>query len=220
MKKTFLLLTFIFSLTITAQHNRRDGNRIGISAGITQTSLNTSSFNTKPESGWMAGMAVRGNYYNDSSMIFGMQFFENNFAVETAKPLSGAIEQVKYKAMGVQIRLLYSYNVVKNHVSIDLGPVLQVNDKLKIDSKSELNTIVGKPLLTAKDITDVTKFNGNIYAGISAGTKRIRAVISYQYGLNNFLNNLNKTEEMTLKNNNSDFKGHLGIISGQLLFNL
>ena len=80
MKKTFLLLTFIFSLTITAQHNRRDGNRIGISAGITQTSLNTSSFNTKPEPGWMAGMAVRGNDYNDSSMMFGMQLFENNVA--------------------------------------------------------------------------------------------------------------------------------------------
>ncbi len=219
MKKIFLVLTFIFSLTITAQHSRRDGNRIGIMGGITQTTLTTSNFVSKPANGWVAGMAVRGNYYNDFSAIFGMQFFENNIIVPTTKPLSLASEDVNFKTMGVQIRLLASYNLIKNHLSLDFGPVLQINDKLKINSKSELNNVTGT-LLTAKEITDVTKLNGNAYVGISAGTKRIRAVVNYQYGLNNFLNNLNNKEELKLKNNNSNFKGHLGIISGQVLFNL
>jgi hypothetical protein len=219
MKKIFLVLTFIFSLTITAQHSRRDGNRIGIMGGITQTTLTTSNFVSKPANGWVAGMAVRGNYYNDFSAIFGMQFFENNIIVPTTKPLSLASEDVNFKTMGVQIRLLASYNLIKNHLSLDFGPVLQINDKLKINSKSELNNVTGT-LLTAKEITDVTKLNGNAYVGISAGTKRIRAVVNYQYGLNNFLNNLNNNEELKLKNNNSNFKGHLGIISGQVLFNL
>jgi hypothetical protein len=219
MKKIFLVLTFIFSLTITAQHSRRDGNRIGIMGGITQTTLTTSNFVSKPANGWVAGMAVRGNYYNDFSAIFGMQFFENNIIVATTKPLSLASEDVNFKTMGVQIRLLASYNLIKNHLSLDFGPVLQINDKLKINSKSELNNVTGT-LLTAKEITDVTKLNGNAYVGISAGTKRIRAVVNYQYGLNNFLNNLNNNEELKLKNNNSNFKGHLGIISGQVLFNL
>ena len=201
-----------------AQYNRRDGNRIGIMGGITQTSLKTSNFVTKPESGWVGGLSVRGNYYDNFSAIFGMQFFENHFSVETLTPLLNKVD-VDYKTMGVQIRLLASYNLIKDHVSIDFGPVLQVNDKLKIDSKSELNNVVGT-FLTAKEITDVTKINGNAYVGISAGTKRIRAVVNYQYGLNNFLNNLNKSEELKLKNNNSNFKGNLGIISGQLLFNL
>ncbi|SFB08867.1 hypothetical protein SAMN05660845_1536 [Flavobacterium swingsii] len=219
MKKIFLVLTFIFSLTITAQHSRRDGNRIGIMGGITQTTLTTSNFASKPANGWVAGMAVRGNYYNDFSAIFGMQFFENNIIVATTKPLSLASEDVNFKTMGVQVRLLASYNLIKNHLSLDFGPVLQINDKLKINSKSELNNVTGT-LLTAKEITDVTKLNGNAYVGISAGTKRIRAVVNYQYGLNNFLNNLNNNEELKLKNNNSNFKGHLGIISGQVLFNL
>lgn len=187
--------------------------------GITQTTLTTSNFASKPANGWVAGMAVRGNYYNDFSAIFGMQFFENNIIVATTKPLSLASEDVNFKTMGVQVRLLASYNLIKNHLSLDFGPVLQINDKLKINSKSELNNVTGT-LLTAKEITDVTKLNGNAYVGISAGTKRIRAVVNYQYGLNNFLNNLNNNEELKLKNNNSNFKGHLGIISGQVLFNL
>lgn len=217
MKQLLFIFVFICSFSLSAQYRNKDGNRIGIMAGITQTALKTANFATKPGTGWIGGLSVRGNYYNNFSAVFGMEFFENNFSVATAKGL--VLEEVDMKSMGVQIRLLASYNLVKDHVSLDFGPVLQVNDKLKINSKSELNTVSGT-LLTAKEITDVTKINGNLYAGISAGTRRVRAVVYYQYGFTNFLNNLNKDQTLKVKNNNSSFKGNLGIISGQLLFNL
>lgn len=218
MKKTLITALLLVSITVFAQHGYRDGNRIGMYAGVNQTTLMTSDFNTKPELGWAAGMQVRGNYYNDWSMIFGMQFFENNFSVETISPLLQK-KEVKNKLMGAQIRLLLSYNVVKDHVSIDFGPVLQVNDKLKIDKDSE-NNIVSGTALTAKEITDITKINGNLYFGISAGGKRVRFVANYQYGVNNIMNNLNKKDELKIKNNNTTFSGHTGVISGQVLFNL
>lgn len=220
MKKIIFTIFLIgLSVVANAQYGYRDGNRIGITLGVTQMSLTTNNFKTKPEMGWVGGLAVRGNYYNNFSMLFGMQFTESNFSVET-KPLSSTkIEDVKYTLAAVQVRLLMSYNIVKDHVSIDFGPILQVNGKLRADSKYENNTISGTFLKT-NDILDVTKFNGNFYAGISAGNKRIRAIVCYQYGINNFLNNLNKKEELKIANNNSEFKGHLGIISGQLLFNL
>lgn len=217
MKKTLVSLFCCFTLVAFAQRGYRDGNRIGIYGGINQTSLMTSNFNTKTELGWSAGMQVRGNYYNDFSMIFGMQFSENNFSVETTSPLLQK-QEVKHKIMGAQIRLLLSYNVVKDHVSIDFGPVLQVNDKLKTDSKYKDNLLTGT-LLTVDQIKDVTKLNGNLYFGISAGGKRVRALINYQYGVNNFLNNLNKKDELKILNG-GEFKGNLGIFTGQVLFNL
>ena len=217
MKKIFLLASILFSVSISAQYGRRDGNRIGISGGITQTSLMTSNFNAKAASGWIGGLSVRGNYYNNFSMFFGMQFTESNFSVETTT-ISSQNEEVKYKFLAAQIRLLLSYNIIRDHISIELGPVLQVNDKLKIAADDENNLISGTAL-TAKEIVDVTKINGNIYVGVSAGSKRVKAVLSYQYGLNNFLGNLNQNEELRAKNN-GDFKGHLGIISGQLLFSI
>ncbi len=219
--KKIIFTVFLIGLTVVAnaQYGYRDGNRIGLTLGVTQMSLTTNNFITKPEMGWVGGLAVRGNYYNNFSMLFGMQFSESNFSVET-KPLSSSkIENVKYTLSGVQVRLLMSYNIVKDHVSIDYGPILQVNGKLRTDSKYDSNTISGT-YLNVKDIQDVTKFNGNFYVGVSAGNKRIRAIACYQYGINNFLNNLNKKEELKVANNNSEFKGHLGIISGQLLFNL
>lgn len=218
MKKLSLFLLLTMSFAALAQHGYRDGNRIGIYGGVNQTSLITSDFNTKPELGWAAGMQVRGNYYNNFSMIFGMQFSENNFSVETLSPLLQK-QDVKYKIMGAQIRLLFSYNIVKDHVSLDFGPVLQVNDKLKSEKKYEENIISGTAL-NAKDIADITKINGNLYVGLSAGNRRVRFIANYQFGANNILNNLNKKDELKVKNNNSAFSGHLGILSGQLLFNL
>jgi hypothetical protein len=221
MKKLFLALLFSFGLlTIAhAQYGYRDGNRIGLSAGITQLGLSTSNFTTKPSSGWMGGLSVRGNYYNNFSMIFGMQFTESHFTIASKTPTTLQNTETQFKVMGAQIRLLLSYNIVKDHVSLDFGPVLQVNDKLKIKSTDENNTLNGTPLI-AKDILDVTKVNGNLYLGISAGNKRVRAVAFYQYGVNNFLNHLNQNDALLTKNLGRKFDGHLGLLSAQLLVNL
>ena len=218
MKKILFLLLLTSAFHGHAQYGYRDGNRIGFTGGVTQMSLSTSNFNTRPALGWIGGLSVRGNYYNDFSMIFGMQFTESNFLVETISP-SFKKEDVQYTLSGVQVRLLLSYNVVKDHVSLDFGPVLQVNGKLRIDSKSKENIISGTTL-TANDITDVSKVNGNLYIGISAGNKRLRAIVCYQYGLNNFLNKLNSQSELKVLNNGDSFKAHIGLLSGQILFNL
>lgn len=214
---SLVLLGMIF--TANAQYGYRDGNRIGLSAGITQLSLSTNNFTAKPSSGWMGGLSVRGNYYNNFSMIFGMQFTESHFTIASKTATTLQNTETQYKVMGAQIRLLLSYNLVKDHVSLDFGPVLQVNDKLKLKATDENNSLNGTPLL-AKDILDVTKVNGNLYFGISAGNKRVRAVAFYQYGVNNFLNHLNQNETLLAKNGGKKFDGHLGLLSAQLLFNL
>lgn len=218
MKKSFFtVVLLIFTTTIFAQYQNRDGNRIGISGGVNQSTLYTSNFNSKPGIGYAGGLSVRGNYYNDWSMIFGMQFFVNKFSLETTS--ASLSKETEFSLTGVQIRLLLSYNIVEDHVSFDFGPVLQVNGKMSIDSRDETNLINGT-LLQSKEILDVSKINGNFYAGISAGGKVVRAVIFYEYGFTNVLNKLNSEQGLTLLNNNSKFKGNIGTISGQIIFNL
>ena len=209
----------LMALPAKAQYGYRDGNRIGLTLGVTQLSLSASGFNTKPELGWVGGLAVRGNYYDNFSMIFGMQFTESSFSLETKTPILLKSKDVKYTLSGAQIRLILSYNVIKDVMSIDAGPVLQVNGKLRIKNDDKNNSIPGTALV-ANDITDITKVNGNFYFGLSAGNKRVRAIVCYQFGVNNILNNLNKDDDLKAKNNGDNFKGHIGILSGQILFNL
>jgi hypothetical protein len=56
--------------------------------------------------------------------------------------------------------------------------------------------------------------------GISAGSKTVRAVIFYEYGFINILNKLNKDVTLQALNNGDNFKGNLGCINAQVVFNL
>ena len=214
----FTSIFILFSAISFSQYQNKDGNRIGITAGISQSSLFTDNFNAKPGIGYNGGLSVRGNYYNNWSMIFGMQFFQNTFSLESTS-LTTTLKETEFNVSGAQVRLLLSYNVVKDHVSIDFGPVFQANGNLSTKSTDENNILTGTTL-KASQIEDISKFNGNIYIGISAGNRRLRAVLYYQYGVTNLFNNLNNNDALRVQNGNKDFKGNVGTVSAQILFNL
>ena len=215
MKKSFLSLSILlFTTVLFAQYNYRDGNRIGISGGVNQSTLMGSNFLTKPGNGYAGGLSVRGNYYDNWSMIYGMQFFIDNFSLESSYK-----QDINYSLSGVQVKLLLSYNIIKDHISVDFGPVLQVNGKMSVNGADESKTLYGT-LLKANDIIDVSTINGNAYVGLSAGGKVVRALVFYQYGFSNIFGNLNKQDGLTLLNGNQSFKGNIGTLSGQIIFNL
>jgi len=202
----------MISIAVTAQYNYRDSNRIGISFGVNQFTLNTNDFQTKPGIGWNAGLSMRGNFYDDWDMVYAMQFSENNFSVATT---SGFVsnEDVNYKLSSAQIALQMSFRIIENHLTVEFGPTVQVNGKLKTDFSNENNVISGTTFL-AKDIEDISRFNFYPTVGITGGAKHFRVNISYQYGINNMLGNLNN------KNLGADLKGNAGILNGNLILYL
>ena len=213
MKKLGLSSVFILiSMTVFAQYGYRDSNRIGITFGVNQFTLNTSNFPTTPDMGWNAGLSIRGNFYNDWDMVYALQFSENNFKVATKSPFLSN-KEVNYKLPSAQISLQLSYKFIENHLSVEFGPIVQVNGKFNIDAENENNIISGTTLL-AKDIVDISKFNFYPTVGITFGVRHFRANVSYQYGLNNMLENLNN------KNLGVNFKGNPGIINGNLILYL
>lgn len=207
MTRKFLLLTLLISATAFAQYEYRDSNRIGISFGINQFTLNTNDFQTKPGQGWNGGLSMRGNFYNDWDMVYAIQFSENNFEVATN---SGFItnKEVNLKLPSAQISLMLSYKFIENHLSVEFGPVFQFGGKLTTEKGTENNEITGTDLLV-KDITNVSKFNFYPAVGITAGGKHIRLNVSYQYGITNLLGNID-----------GNFKGNASIINGSLILYL
>ena len=212
MKKIFLTsILSLITMVCFSQYEYRDSNRIGISFGLNQFTLNTNNFETKPGNGWNAGLSMRGNYYNNWDMVYAMQFSENNFSVATN---SGFIsEDTNYKLSSAQVSLMLSYKIVENHLSVEFGPLLQINGKLNVEKDQQNNIITGTTLL-AKDIVDISQFNFYPVIGITAGVRHVRLNISYQYGGNNMLGNLNN------KNLGYSFKGNPGILNGNLIIYL
>lgn len=213
MKKLLLSFGFLFSSIFAfAQYGYRDSNRIGITAGVNQFTLNTNNFDAKAGTGWNAGLSIRGSFYDNWDMVYAIQFSENNFSVATNQLLAGN-EDVNYKLASAQISLQLSYVLIDNHLSFEFGPLVQVNGKFKIDADKQENVISGTTLL-AKDIVDISKFNFYPTVGITAGVKHFRLNVSYQYGISNMLGNLNS------KDLDYNFKGNPGIINGNILFYL
>ncbi|MBD3583756.1 outer membrane beta-barrel protein [Flavobacterium selenitireducens] len=210
MKKYILGALMLASAAGSAQMNYQDSNMIGIFGGINQTDLSTNNFETKAETGWNVGLSVRGNFYNNFDMVYAIQFSENKFSVPTANPLTLQNEDVDYKIQGVKISLMPSYNIIYNHLSIEAGPVLQVNGKLKYKEESADNAIM-ETLATVKDLEDVSTFNILGAVGITAGVRNVRLNVQYQYGFNNFLS---QVEEEGF---GKKVKGNLGILSGNLI---
>ncbi|MCG9791930.1 PorT family protein [Flavobacterium algicola] len=210
MKKSIFACSLFFAFLVSyAQYGYRDSNRISITFGINQTTLNTNNFRTSAETGWNGGLSMRGNFYNNWDMVYSIQFSENKFALATQK-LGIIDEDVKYKLPGGQISLQLSYVVLPNHLSIEFGPIVQVNGKLKLDANQENNIISGTNLF-ARDIIDVSKFNFYPTIGISGGSKHLRLHVFYQYGLTNLFGNL-KDNSM-----GADLKGNLGVINGNVI---
>jgi len=212
MKKIFFAVVFSLTAMVAfSQYNYRDSNRIGISFGVNQFTLNTNNFQTKPGTGWNGGLSMRGNYYDDWDMVYAMQFSENNFLVTTN---SGFItEDTDYKLSSAQVSLMLSYKIVENHLSVEFGPLIQINGKLNVEKGKENNIIFGTTLI-AKDIVNISQFNFYPVIGITAGVRHVRLNVSYQYGVNNMLGNLNS------QNLGYNFKGNPGILNGNLIIYL
>lgn len=210
--KKLAFLFLMFSAVAMAQRGFRDSNRIGIGAGLTQLNIYTDNFTVTPESGWIGGLSVRGNYYNNWQMSFGMFFTDSNFSIPTLKGLQQT--QTSFKMSAVQIYIVPSYVAIPDHLNLEFGPVLQINGKLGVDKDDENNLLLDQPGLIAKDIIDVSKINANFYVGINGGIKNVRARIGYQYGLTNFFGNLKNNDNVKLLG--EKMKGNIGLISGQI----
>lgn len=211
MKKLVVLFVMISSVSL-AQRGHKDSNRIGIGAGLTQMSIYTDNFSVTPEAGWIGGLSVRGNYYNNWQMSFGMFFTDSNFSIPSQNGLLQG--KTMYKMSAVQIYIVPSYVAIEDHLNLEFGPVLQINGKLTIDKDDENNLLLDQPGLIAKDIVDVSKINANFYVGINGGIKNVRARIGYQYGLTNFFRNLKNNDNVKLLG--EKMKGNIGLISGQI----
>jgi hypothetical protein len=215
MKRYFLSAFVLFYLSISAQYGRGDANHIGITLGANYTSLMTSQLETKPELSWLAGLSVRGNYYNNFSMVYGMHLTEQRFQVATINGF--AQEDVNYKLMAAQVYLLLSYKIAGSFVTIDAGPVLQFNGNLQYNDRDADKRILGNELLKVSDLEKVSTFNALGHAGITAGAENIRFNVAYQYGFTNLLNNLNKQENISSLNTEK-LKGNLGVVIAGIIF--
>jgi hypothetical protein len=205
MKKIFSVLLLVITSFAFAQYGYRDSNMIGITLGLNQFTLNTSDIEAKPGTGWNIGLSMRGNFYNDWDAIFGLQFSEYNYKVVTKKGVSGD-RDVNYKLPCANVTFQLSYKFIENHLSVEFGPMVQINGNAQIEKTDETNIVKGTAV-TAKDFTKMGNVGVYPVIGLTAGVRNARLNLTYQYGLTNMLGKVD-----------GDFSGHASVINGNVIF--
>ncbi len=212
----FFFVTFFlfFFLQSVAQRNFNEYNFLGIQGGITLFDIQTSDLVTKQQEGFVAGFTTRGAFRNDFDLIYGINFQSASVGVEGS--FLTDTQNIEYTIQGAQLNFLGSYNIVVKHLSVEFGPIFEINGKMKLKNDDyEDYVLTGYNTLTAKDIQDISRFNVRLAGGLTAGLENFRISAQYQYGVTNMLGKLNSKDL-----ENEDFNGHSStiVIMGVIYF--
>ncbi len=205
----FVTLTLFFIQNSFSQRNYNQYNRLGLTGGFSLYDIKTSDLVTKQGNGFTAGFTSRGSFRNNFDLIYGLDFYSNTVEIFGRNATNSFETQfIDYNLQGVQIKFLGSYNIIRHHLSIEFGPILNVSGKMKVNSEQfEEYILDGYTSLKAKDIEGVSPVNFHVMGGISGGLESFRVSVKYQYGVTNMFNGLNDDE---LENTN--FKGNSSTI--------
>jgi len=217
-----LICLLVVSFTSSAQSYRNSGNynRIGLQGKVALMDIETKNFDIQGDTGFLAGFTTRGNVYNNWGVVYGIDLLSTAVTVQTSALDQLTSEDTQYNIIGAQLNLLLSYNLIANHLAVDLGPALLINSKMKLDnSRQSTNIVSGYTTVTASDIQEISRVNGFGIIGLTGGFEHVRLTLQYQYGFTNILNNLND-QNLVIDNNARDFKGNASIIAAGVVFYL
>lgn len=214
--KNLLFVTIFCGVCLhtNAQHVREEYSYIGIHGGYTLFNINTDQFNTEQGSGFTAGFLARGDWYNRFYAEYGVNFSQNQVGILGRNPEESNSEQfIDYSLSNVQLRFQMGYHIIRHHLGVEFAPILNVNGKLKPKSESYNSFILdGYDNVRAEDISNVSRVNFHLAAGLTAGAKHFRAHFQYQYGVTNMLNRLNDEEVLANEKPSGGFKGNSSLI--------
>jgi len=197
-------------------------NMFGLKLAMTQFDIKTNNFITTPGYGFTGGFSTRGDFYNNWDIQFGINISNNNFKIQATEIGTITPKNINIALLNAQVQLLFGYKIIGNNrnlqskfkLTAELGPVLQVNSKMKLSNKDQEDFIIDNTTLTAKQVTNINGINFNGLVGLSLGAERFRVFGHYQYGVNNILKRLDNAE-----GNTQSFKGNISMFQfGVLIY--
>lgn len=218
-KNTLLVVMLLFSvLTYSQRIWEGEYNRLGLQAGVNQFNIHTGNFEVKGGTSWMVGFSNRASYFNDFQVIYGLSFLDFRAKVQGRERIEDPVadREIEYNMIGVQAKFLGSYKIIGNYLSVEAGPVIQVNGKFEPRQDKEFFFVEEYDILST-DIENVSVFNLNLAAGISGGFETFKVFAQYQYGINNFLRGLNNEDLESIDPRARDFSGNLSIITAGVI---
>lgn len=220
-KKNLLIFCAILMLPFASNAQRIwEGayNRLGLKGGVNYFNIQTENLPVTGAVSWTAGFTTRSSFQNNFQFIYGLNFYDLNSTVTGREEMdySTPSEEIDFKMIAVQANFFLSYKILGHFLSLEGGPVVQVNSKFEPAQNRELYYIDSYNI-QAMDLEKVSPFNFNVAVGVSGGFEKFKFWAQYQYGLNNILNGLNDEGLGGIDSSATNFHGNISLISGGII---
>lgn len=220
-RKILLLTIFFGSAFCTKAQRIWDGeyNRLGLQAGVNHFNIRSDAFPVIPKMSWTAGFTTWDSFYNDFQFIYGINFFDFKMSMDgrTKKAPESPYAEIPFTMIGVQANFFGSYKIIQQYLSVQGGPILQINGKFDARQDTEYLFIDGYSELNPIDLEEISSVNFNLAIGISGGLEKVKLWLQYQYGVNNFFKKLTDDGLGEKEPSLSGLTGHLSIMTGGLI---
>lgn len=216
----FLFLFFFLSLQVFSQGKFKGDsyNRLGLQGGVTYGGIKSSSVPTVERLGFTAGFTTRANTYENIIVVYGVNFFKLSSAVQLVEKGASTAREIDFATTGVQLKLFGGYKLIGEHLSIQGGPVLQLNGKWKPEAAYEGNRVEGFNNLIASDLENISPLNLNVAGSLTTGFRSFKLSFQYQYGITNAFRSLNTAELQQKDSRATNLKGHMKFATAGLIF--
>jgi len=225
MKKIQLFLLVLLSICFVTKSFSQKGdydiiNGIGIFGGMTKVNLLTDNFTTAEGDGFIGGFSatveIPHRWYN---MSYAMHLSESTVSI-LGRPAAASSTNtfIDYKLFAAQLALMMHVKLAGSYVTFDVGPMVQYNSALEFeDSTQDSYFINNYDNLKATDITNISRFNVNGAAGLTAGFKFVKLRAHYIYSATNILKNLQR-ENIDTSGGDAGFKGNMSMLLFGVMF--
>lgn len=217
--KCILIGFFFFNYVIVHSQKLWDGekNQIGIRAGGNHFNIQTDDLPLSPGTSWNGGFMTRSDFRENFQWVYGLSFFnfKSHLTGREKKEFLDAWEEVSFRMVGVQANFFGSYKLLGDHLSVEGGPIFQVNGEFKPRQDKDFYYVRGYDI-QARDLQNVSSVNVNLAVGITGGFENLRIWLHYQYGINNFFRKINREGLEAKDSSAGDLNGHLSILSAGL----
>lgn len=195
LKRSLLSLVFLMVAgEAFSQKYRKDVyNTLGIQAGINYGGFASDNLGVSPGMGFSAGLSTRANVYNNFLFLYGIKYFQYNTGIDVREEGRSEVSEINLKTNGVQLNFFGGHKIIGDHLSIEAGPVVQINSKLMADKGYE-NAMIDGYLLKAESLEDISRINFAVAGQVSTGIRRLKVWAQYQYGLSNMFRHLEPEE--------------------------
>lgn len=202
-KLLFVTVFFLFFLQAIAQRPNRDYNKIGVSAGVVFSNIDTDDLPLTAGTGLAFGFETRGSFSRNVDFIYALSYYD------AAMDLQTTTEVTTMKLSSVQLQFLGSLNIIRHHLSIEAGPAVAIQGKFKPqDGNDNLRLVAGYNNLSIEALREAATVDFRGVVGLTAGIEPFRVSLMYVRGFTNTFSKIQQASTQT-----ANFEGNTDYLS-------